>query len=195
LKFETVRPVHSLSVRRASRGLTLLELLMAIFIFMVGIMGVLMALPTGTNAASWVIFQDAAIHLSQSKFAEFRRDRVDPSVDLADGSGYMNGIGTTASGKPAGKQEPLKGNGWRDFAHTNPTDTYYHFDDITRYEWKVDQSVLKSVGAGAAGAPAGHLAPQFGGGNALDLYSVTIVVHMKGTTREFRYTQYMLKYE
>ena len=49
--------------RRRARGMTLMEVLIALFIFMVGIVGVLAALPTGVNAATWVIFQDAAIHL------------------------------------------------------------------------------------------------------------------------------------
>jgi len=163
------------------RGLTLMEVLIAMFVFLVGIIGALAVLPVGISNATRVIFQDAAIHLSSSKFAEFRRDNVNPLADLADGSGYM-GL----------RQEPPNGNtgGWRDFAHV-PGDTYEFFDDIERYEWRVDQDLLKPVGQGQD--ELGNVAPvEGGGGAALDLARVTIVIHLKGVKREHRFTQYIM---
>src|SRR6185503_16065029 len=102
---------------RANRGVTMMEVLIALFIFMVGIVGVLAAIPTGVNSAEWVIFQDAGIHLAHSKFTEFRRDRADPFVDLVDGSSYMPG--TIGGANTPGVQENKNGNpgNWRDFAH------------------------------------------------------------------------------
>ena len=157
------------------RGVTLMEVLIALFIFMVGIVGVLAAIPTGINSAEWVIFQDAALHLSHSKFSEFRRDRADPFADL-------NGF--TAA--------------YQDFAHA-AGETYFYFDDIDRYEWKLE---LQEVQAGdwstqPAGttAPTGpHLTPAAGGGASVGVQRVTVLVHMKGTTRELRFTQYMTPY-
>src|SRR5471030_2484590 len=89
---------------RGAPGLTLLEVMIAMFIFLVGIVGVLAAMPTAVSSATAVIFQDCAIHLSHSKFAEFRRDRADPAVDLQPSSGgYLpNGSGPYTPGK----QEP-----------------------------------------------------------------------------------------
>jgi len=180
--------------RERSRGLTLLELLVALFIFMVGVLGVMMAIPAGANSASWVVFQDAAIHLAQSKFSEFRRDRVNPEVDLFDGSSYLGGSGTLANGRAAGKQEPLA-SGWRGFAHATPDDTYFYFDDIERYEWKIDQTTRRTIGAGAGSAPVGFQAPQYNGGDLIGLTQVTVVVRLKNTSKEFRFTQYMTAYD
>src|SRR5690348_5952040 len=121
---------------RRSAGMTLLEVMIAMFIFLVGVLGVLASVPTGINAAATVILQDAAIHLAHSKFAEFRRDRIDPNVDLdaSSGSGYL-----PASGYTPGKQEPINATGapWRDFAH-DPGQPYEFFDDIQKYEWSVE---------------------------------------------------------
>jgi len=156
--------------------MTLMEVLIALFIFMVGIVGVLAALPTGINSAEWVIFQDASLHLAHSKFSEFRRDRADPFADL-------NGF--TA--------------GWQDFPHA-AGETYYYFDDIDRYEWKLE---LQEVQAGDYGgsqpagitAPTGpHLAPATGGGASVGVQRVTVIVHVKGTSRELRFTQLMTAY-
>lgn len=181
------------------RGVTLLEVMIALFIFMVGIVGVLAAVPTGVNSAEWVIFQDAALHLAHSKFSEFRRDRVDPFTDLADGSAYMpNAIG---GANTPGIQENKNGNagGWRDFAH-GLGEPYQYFDDIERYEWRLE---LQEVGAGdyASTQPAGiaaptgsHLAPVSGGGAGIRLQRVTVIVHMKGLSRELRFTQYLTPY-
>jgi hypothetical protein len=166
---------------RRRRGVTVVEVLIALFIFMVGIVGVLAALPTGITSAQWVIFQDAAIHLAHSKFAEFRRDRIDPAV-LIDGSAYMNAHG------------PLNASGWYDFKSSGPTDTYTDFDDIERYEWRVTTSDVKLSSGGTPPPPAGYFGPGTAGGN-LNCKVVTIYVRCKGTSREFRFTQYMTAYE
>jgi hypothetical protein len=171
---------------RNARGMTLLEVALAVFIFMVGIVGVLAAIPTGVNSATQVIFQDASLHLGASKFAEFRRDRVDPFVDLKEFSTYM----TT-------RQEPQNGNpgGWHDFAST-PGAPYEYFDDIVRYEWKVDQAALKKIdaGIGSPAPPVPALAPVNGGGAPLNLTLVRVIIHLKGTKHEFQFTEYMYSY-
>ena len=159
-------------------GLTLLEVLIAMFIFLIGIVGILAALPTGISSAQTVILQDAAIHLAHSKFAEFRRDRVDPLVDLPEGSAYM-----------AARQEPVNASAsgpWHDFAH-GAGDTYEYFDDIDHYEWRVDPTRFKQVGVAADG-----MTPVEGGGRTLSkLARVAIVVHLKNTKKEFIFSQYM----
>src|SRR5262249_45172953 len=139
---------------RSGRGLTLVETLIAMFIFLIGIVGVLAAMPTGVNSAIWVIFQDAAIHLAHSKFAEFRRDRVDPAVDLvASGSGYLpNSAGPGVPGAQEGFNN--EGDPWRDFAHS-PGDTYQYFDDIWKYEWKIEVSDVDAGSGTSPVAPAG----------------------------------------
>lgn len=185
------------TVRR--RGVTLMEVLIALFIFMVGIVGVLAAVPTGVNSAEWVIFQDAAIHLAHSKFSEFRRDRADPFVDLADGSAYMpNTVGGTNT---LGAQENKNGNpaNWRDFGHA-PGEAYYYFDDIERYEWKLELEEVQAAGyasvqpAGVTAPNGPHLAPSVGGGANVGVQRVTVIVRMKGTSRELRFTQFMTPY-
>jgi hypothetical protein len=168
-----------------SAGLSLLEVLIALFILMVGLMGILAAVPTGLNSASLVVFQDAAIHLAHSKFSEFRRDRVDPQPDLAAGSTYLNS-----------KQEPINSSGapWHDFASA-PGDTYEYFDDIQAYEWSLDVGPAgKSAGGSPAPAP-NYFAPDHKGAAGFKLAKVTIVVRKKGTSREFRFTQYMCAYD
>ncbi|MCW8129145.1 MAG: prepilin-type N-terminal cleavage/methylation domain-containing protein [Planctomycetota bacterium] len=170
------------NIRRpvGSRGVTLIEIMVAMFVFLIGVVGVLAALPTGIDSAALVIFQDAAIHLSASKFAEFRRDRIDPAADLQDGSAYM-----------ASSQEPKNGSagGYRDFAHASGQ-AYEYFSDVERYEWRVVESELTNVGVGtdALGKPA----PVEGGGDALPVTRVALDLHLKGTKRNFRFVQYML---
>jgi len=160
---------------RRTRGLTMMEVLFAIFVMLIGLVGVLAALPTGISSAQWVIFQDASINLSASKFSEIRRDRINPSA--IDGS-----------------YEPLNGSsgGWHDFAH-GPGDTYENFDDIAQYEWKVDETRSTGIGS-AAGGPNGYMAPAKGAAQA-GLMQVTLAIHRKGTSRSFRFTQFMLPYE
>ncbi len=183
---------HPFRVSTHPRGMTLLEVLIAMFIFLIGVLGALAAIPAGVSAAKLVIFQDAAIHLAQSKFAEFRRDRVDPAVDLA--GGYLNGSGQLASGRQAGIQEPLNGSGvWHDFAH-GAGETYESFDDIDQYEWKVDQAQLKAITASGLDAK-NNKAPLDTGGTAIGLTQVAVVIHLKNTTREFRFTQYMAAWD
>ncbi|HYF50697.1 MAG TPA: prepilin-type N-terminal cleavage/methylation domain-containing protein [Planctomycetota bacterium] len=161
-------------------GMTLLEVLIAMFIFLIGIVGVLAVVPTGVNAASLVIFQDAAIHLSSSKFAEFRRDEINAAVDLQDGSAYLSNY-----------HEPHNGSAekFRNFA-SGPGQRYEHFDEIQRYEWKVDQDQLRAVNLGEDELK--NPAPVESGGAPLLLTRVTVVIHMKGTSRYMRFTQYML---
>ena len=185
------------------RGLTLIEVMIALFIFMVGIVGVLAAMPTGVTVSSNVILQDAAIHLAQSKFAEFRRDRVDPGVDLAEGSAYLAARHAPLATLPDGSAHPdnsaadtaTKGK-WRDFAYRNADDPYRYFDDIERYEWRVLQTDLKVISSGNTGSPAppaGYFAPLEGGTDAA-LREVRLVVRMKGTPREFSFVQYLAPY-
>ena len=193
------RPFHP-SRRRpiGAPGLTLLEVMIAMFIFLVGIVGVLAAMPTAVSSATAVIFQDCAIHLAHSKFAEFRRDRIDPAVDLnPSAGGYLpNGGGTYAPGKQEPyNTDPADPYQWRDFASA-PAQTYQYFDDIWKYEWRVE-SGLVDLGAGTVpAAPAGMFFPvnvntanpQF------PLYRVSIVIRLKHTTREMKFTQYMYAY-
>jgi type II secretory pathway pseudopilin PulG len=191
-------PWHTLRsfghVNARPRGLTLLEVIIAMFIFLIGILSIMLAIPSGINAASLVVFQDASIHLAQSKFSEFRRDRADPAVDLLGGP-YMGGAGTLANGRPAGLQEPLNGNPgeWRDFAHSKG-DTYEYFDDIERYEWKIDKTLAVPVGISALNAQ-NLKTPLAGAGTPVGLTQITLVIHLKSTDREFRFTQYMCAYE
>jgi prepilin-type N-terminal cleavage/methylation domain-containing protein len=169
-----------------ARGLTLIEVMIAMFIFLVGVLGVLAALPSGVNAAHYIMFQDAAIHLSRSKFAELRRDRVDPRVDLVDGSPYMD-----AGSSPPRRQEIKNGNpgGWRDFAH-GAGDTYENFDDIEHYQWCVDQDELKAVSVDSGN----NNSPVVAAGPELNVTRVTLVIGMKGSKKEMRFTQYMYSY-
>jgi hypothetical protein len=167
--------------------MTLIEVLIAMFIFMVGIVGVLAAIPTGITSAQHVILQDAAIHLAHSKFAEFRRDRVDPGVDLLEGSSYMSS-----------HQEPQNGStgDWHGFACAAGK-TYQYFDDIERYEWRIDQDVLaRTVGAGSGmsdpAPPANYFFPTNGGNG--NVRNVVISVRLKGTSKEFQFSQYMAPY-
>lgn len=180
--------------RRNTKGLTLLEVLIAMFIFLVGIVGVLAAMPTGVNSALWVIFQDSAIHLSHSKFAEFRRDRADPAIDLKPTPGGY--LPTTGAYVP-GNQEPFNTSGdpWRDFAH-NPGDPYQYFEDISRYEWSVDatKQVDNGAGTGDVPAPVGYFYPTNVPVSNIGLYRVDLNVRMRGTTRVMRFTQYMFAY-
>ncbi|MCW8129026.1 MAG: prepilin-type N-terminal cleavage/methylation domain-containing protein [Planctomycetota bacterium] len=178
----------------ARRGLTLIEILIALFVLLIGVMGILAAMPTGIDSAQKVVFLDASVHLSRSKFAEFRRDRIDPRVDLLDGSGYMD----AALAPPRG-QEQKNGNagGWRDFAH-GAGETYEYFDDIERYQWLVDQGELRSVGLDSNATPAAPntspYVPVVNAGADVGLTRVTIVINLKGTKKEQRYTQYMYSY-
>jgi len=167
-------------------GLTLFEVLIAMFLFLIGVVGVLSAMPVGVRSAQTVILQDAAIHLTRSKFSEFRRDRVNPGVDLVEGSPYMTNW-----------QEPTNANGWHDFA-AGPGQTYQYFDSIEQYEWKVDQAELaKPVGLSGAGTPAppsGFSFPAHGGGTDVGVRKVVVVVRRKSTSQEYRFVQYMTDY-
>ncbi len=191
-------PILSIRSRaRRPRGLTLLEVIIAMFIFLIGIVGVLAAMPTGINSATWVIFQDSAIHLAHSKFAEFRRDRVDPAVQLnPTPGGYL----PTTTPYMAGNQEPFNSEGdpWRDFAH-NAGDPYQYFEDIDRYEWCVDATHAIDNGIGSTDVPLPanfffptNVAP--GGVSRIQLYRVDITIRMKSTTRQMRFTQYLYSY-
>jgi hypothetical protein len=175
-----------------NRGLTIMEVMFAMFIFVVGVVGVLGAIPTGVSSASTIIFQDAALQLSNSKFAEFRRDRIDPATDLGDDTAYMPAGGSFVIGQ--GKQEPHNGSAgnWRDFPH-GIDEPYQYFDDIERYEWKVETSPV-SIGAGDPVPAPNYMAPIDGAGPAIGVTRVRLIIHMKGTSREFGFTQYMTSY-
>jgi type II secretory pathway pseudopilin PulG len=188
--------------RRSSAGLTLLEVIIAMFIFLVGIVGVLAAMPTGINSATWVIFQDCAIHLAHSKFAEFRRDRIDPTPAGTDNpvahlvptpGGYLPTTGTYV----AGNQEPFNTSGdpWRDFAH-QPGQPYQYFEDIDRYEWSVSATQQVDNGNGTGDVPLGtnFFYPTNVGNSQIGLYKVDITIRMKGTTRQMQFSQYFFSY-
>jgi hypothetical protein len=178
--------------------MTLLEVMIAMFIFTVGILGCLAALPTGITAASIVILQDAAIHLSHSKFAEFRRDRINPAVELDpnSGSGYLPAGG----GYTPGKQEPINATGapWRDFAH-DPSQPYEFFDDIQKYEWSVETSRVNAMKTGNPNPAATFYCPEQIGNpspdRALQLTRVTITVRLKGHRQQLQFTQYMCAWD
>jgi prepilin-type N-terminal cleavage/methylation domain-containing protein len=192
-----------------ARGMTLMEVLIAMFIFLVGIVGVLSAIPAGVATAENVILMDCSIHLAHSKFSEFRRDRVNPAVDLLDSSGYMTTKQVPTATKPDGTAHPdtteadvaTRGM-WRDFAYRNATDTYAYFDEIQRYDWRVDQAILTGQipGKGQANngvntpCPAGFYHP-VAGGQDIGLRSVQITVRLKGSARMFQFTQYMFAYD
>ena len=191
---------------QAKRGLTLLEVMIAMFIFLVGIVGVLAAMPTGINSALWVIFQDASIHLAHSKFAEFRRDRVnlfagDPQPNLTpSGGGYLPSGGSYVHGcqePPNGSPPDADNIPFRDFAH-DPGDPYQYFDDIQRYEWKVEMADIDAGNGGATAAPqapAGFFYPTTtAAASNINLKRVSITIRMKGTTRELRFSQLMYSY-
>ncbi len=165
------------------RGMTLFEVLIALFIFTIGIVGVLMAIPSGVFTASTVIFQDAAIQLAHSKFAEFRRDRVDPAVDLTNAA-YLGPVNSSFNGP------------WRDFPHDRavPTDSYSYFDDIERYEWKLDMEPISAGLAGTPTPPPNYFFPNPAGNSNIGLTRVSVIVQMKGTKRQFRFMQYMYAY-
>jgi prepilin-type N-terminal cleavage/methylation domain-containing protein len=160
-----------------AHGFTLLEVILAMFIVLVGFIGVLGALPVGIDSAESVILQDSAINLIHSKFAEFRRDRLNPGTDLLEGSGYMTS-----------KQEPLNGESggnWHDFA-SKAGDPYENFEDITRFAWKVDVAALNND-ANTPSITSGAAVP--------GMFKVTVTVHTKGSKKEFRFTQYMFSYD
>ena len=186
-----IQGVNAVTHRHRLKGLTLLEVLIAMFIFLIGIVGVLAVMPTGINSATWVIFQDSAIHLAHSKFAEFRRDRVDPTVQLQPVSG---GYLPTSGAFVPGNQEPfnVSGSPWRDFLHT-PGATYQYFKDVDRYEWKVaaTQQVDNGAGNGDVPLPAGYFFPTGAASSAIGLWRVDLTIRMKSTTRQMRFTQYM----
>jgi Tfp pilus assembly protein PilV len=161
-----------------TRGLTLLEVMIAVFVLMMGVLGVLAAVPSGIHSGITVVFQDCAIHLAHSKLAEFRRDRINPRTDLLEGSAYL-----------AARHEPLNASGtFRDFAH-GEGETYEHFDDIQRYEWKVDESVLQNAAVSADVDAATALI------NTPALSRVRVIVRMKGSNREHQYSHYFYCYE
>jgi prepilin-type N-terminal cleavage/methylation domain-containing protein len=164
-----------------SYGMTLIEVMLALFIFLVGIVGVLSAIPTGVTSAEHVILQDAAIHLAHSKFAQFRRDRIDPLTDLNSASTYM-----------MNKQEPLNSSGeFRDFTLGFDAE---NFDEIQRYEWKVETAPVNGKDAGIATAPL-HLTPvEKGGTPMMQLAFVQVTVRQKGSKREFSFSQYLFSY-
>ena len=172
------------------KGMTLIEVLIAMFIFVVGIIGILGAMPSGVSAAHQIIFQDAAIHLSRSKFAEFRRDRVDPRVDLVTTARSLDGASS-----PLRVQEPQNGNagGWRDFTHGSG-DIYENFDNIEQYQWVVDQWDLVPISVDSVNGNIPIVATGAGGLPDLQVTRVTVVVGMKGSSREQRFTQYMYSY-
>jgi type II secretory pathway pseudopilin PulG len=166
---------------RSPRGMTLVEVMLAMFVFLVGIVGVLAAIPTGVTSSEQVILQDAAIHLAHSKFAMFRRDRINPLVDLQSGSAYLNT-----------HHEALNSSGeFRDFTIGFDSD---NFDEIQRYEWKVEARPVTSKDAGIAAAPL-HLQPMDGVGTPVtQLAFVQVTVRQKGTPREFSFSQYLFSY-
>jgi prepilin-type N-terminal cleavage/methylation domain-containing protein len=170
--------------RISQSGMTLMEVLIALFILSVGLIGVLSAVPIGVRSAQTVIFQDASIHLAQSKLAEFRRDRVDPAIDLVNGSAYLASI-----------QEPENGNAgnWRDFA-ARVDEPYHYFDGIERYEWRV---TIAPVNAGLGSnppAPANYKQPVAlaAGVSEIGVYNVSVSIRMKGRPEEVPFSQYMI---
>jgi prepilin-type N-terminal cleavage/methylation domain-containing protein len=190
-----------LNLRGRPKGLTLLEVMIAMFIFLVGIVGVLAAMPTGINSALWVIFQDSAINLSHSKFAEFRRDRADPGGGpqpnlTATAGGYLpaSGVYTPGFQEPP-NTSPMEADNiqWRDFAH-NPGEPYQYYDNISGYEWKV---VVTDMDNGVPPVtdpqpPAGYLYPvNSGAASPIGLKKVSVVIRMKSTTRQMKFSQLM----
>jgi hypothetical protein len=169
--------VMQMQNRSRYRGVTLLECMLAMFILMVGIMGVLSALPTGINAAESVILQDVSIHLAHSKFSEFRRDKANYAAFNA----YLGANHESINSSPGGK--------WRDFA-SGKGETYEFFDDIARYEWMAEATQVKNEARVPAG-PVTYFQPSHATGTPLDLYLIRVTVHLKGTTKEFTFSQYM----
>jgi prepilin-type N-terminal cleavage/methylation domain-containing protein len=172
--------------RQAPRGFTILEILIAMFIMLVGLVGVLGAMPVGITSAEWVVFQDASIHLAHSKFDEFSRDRVNPGTDLQPSSAYLMTNHGPFNSSPTGE--------WRDFPYA-VNETYEFFDDINRYEWKLETANLGTGTGGTPAPPSGVVGPIDGGGDDIGLRRVTVVVHLKGTSREFRFSQYLYAYD
>jgi type II secretory pathway pseudopilin PulG len=173
-----INDVNNLQGSEMRRGMTLIEVLIAMFILFVGVLGVLAALPTGVEAASWVTLQDAAINLSSSKFAEFRRDRVDP--------GQMDSYLTSTFGAADGE-------GYRSFPH-EPGDPFEFYADIERYEWKV-QTTRMGLSPRKTSSDGMRYYYQPVTGSDLDLWGVLVIIRQKGTQRSFRFTQYMTSWK
>jgi type II secretory pathway pseudopilin PulG len=177
-RFKSLQGNQRLSECSPRRGMTLIEVLIAMFILFVGVLGVLAALPTGVEAASWITLQDAAINLSSSKFAEFRRDRVNPD--------QMSAYLTSAFGSADAE-------GYRSFPH-GPGDPFEFYADIERYEWKVETTRMGlSPRKTSSDGNRYYYAPVAGGD--LELWGVLVVIRQKGAQRSFRFTQHMTNWQ
>ncbi|HYF51219.1 MAG TPA: prepilin-type N-terminal cleavage/methylation domain-containing protein [Planctomycetota bacterium] len=161
-------------------GLTLIEVLLAILILLVGLVGCLAALPTGIVSADSVVFQDVSNHLAHSKLAVFRRDCIDPGVDLATGSAYLSA-----------QHEPAAAGEWRNFSKDFDGD---NFHDIVRYQWCVEVQSVGNQDAALATNP-GYQRPAHGTANLKRLYVVRVFIRAQGTSHETSYAQYMYSYE
>ncbi len=166
---------------RRPYGFTLVEIMIALFLMLIGVVGVLAAMPTGVGEANWVVFQDAAINLAHSKFAEFRRDRMDPSQP-----GWQSYLDL---------QSIAGADGFRPFLppNANASNPYYFFDDIVKYSYRVISSQQVDVPQNVGGVPVN--VPYAVGNPTITCYIVTIIVRMSGGTRTFQFKQLMTPYQ
>ena len=202
--------------REGEAGLTLIEVLVAIFIVSIGVIGVMATIPVGVDTAQQIIIQDNAVTLCQSKFAEFRRDRINPG-EAALGS-YHNACRIRYDAVHGGGayqahacQDRAGCNNfyrWHDFPHQQGDD-YENFADIGEYEWRVvegghrvvDQEKVAGPGQ-ENGDPDDYWVPKLGAKVAdvgdtspIKLYLVTVQIRKKRTAKTFRFQTYMTWYD
>jgi len=171
--------------------------------------------PVGVDTAQNVIVQDNAVTLTQSKFAEFCRDWINPGengltsyhlfckdrynavhVVLGDGATFENESCQTAC--------PGNFYAWHNFPH-KPKDDYEHFADIDEYEWRVveahHRAVYQTAVTDSGGNANGYYVPKLGGTvssgdtSPIGLYLVTLHVRKRGTSKGFMYQTYMTSYD
>ena len=202
------------AVLAGEAGLTLMEVLVAMFIVSIGVIGVMASLPVGIDTAQQIIVQDNSINLAMSKFAEFRRDRIDPaSAGLGTYHAQMliqyNARHGGAGDKYRtdicqGRVGCLNYYGWHDFEKLEG-DPFIHFPDIEEYEWRLLRDGHRAVepqridGAGGAGddyyAPDLGASVDTGGVSTIGLYLVTIQVRKKKTSKVFFFKTFLTKYD
>ena len=198
--------------RRAGReeGLTLVEVLVALFILSVGVIGVLATIPVGVDTAQTIIVQDNAVTLSQSKLGEFRRDRIVPGEPgLAGYHAFMkanydlrkgNGSYATNICWPSCDNTYYK---WHKF-ECGEEDAYTNFADIEEYEWRIVGSkhvAIEKVAIEGSGGPGDiYYVPRLTAtlanfNSSIGLYRINIEVRKIKTTKVFDFDTYMTSYD
>jgi len=192
-------------------GLTLIEVLVAMFILSIGVIGVLAALPVGIDTAQEIIIQDNSLAISQSKWGEFRRDRINPgelglaSYHAACAAAYNARHGGGAYGSNVCRS----GCGgsfysWHSF-ESDTGDAFENFADIVEYEWRLradkHQAVENFQVVGPAGGTDVYYVPTLGarvdagGVSSIGLYRMVLDIRKKQTQKRFTYETFMTSYD